>query len=113
MGTTIHYTYEFYGEKPQLENILQQVREQFQQMELTRIGLLGAIYSLTILIPAIAVSVRRLHDTGRSGWMLLVNLIPLIGCFIVLFFLVQDSTPGENEYGSSPRVNHARRGERL
>jgi len=70
-------------------------------------GLLGAIYSLAILIPAIAVSVRRLHDTGRSGWWLLIILIPLIGAIILLFFTVQDSKPEENKYGPSPKATNA------
>jgi len=70
-------------------------------------GLLGAIYSLAILIPAIAVSVRRLHDTGRSGWWLLIILIPLIGAIILLFFTVQDSKPEENKYGPSPKAINA------
>ena len=70
-------------------------------------GLLGAIYSLAILIPAIAVSVRRLHDTGRSGWWLLIILIPLIGAIILIFFTVQDSKPEENKYGPSPKATNA------
>jgi len=69
-------------------------------------GLLGAIYSLAILIPAIAVSVRRLHDTGRSGWWLLIILIPLVGAIILLFFTVQDSKPEENKYGPSPKATN-------
>jgi len=66
-------------------------------------GLLGGIYSLAILIPSLAVSVRRLHDTGRSGWWVLIILIPLIGAIVLLIFTVQDSTPGENAYGENPK----------
>jgi len=55
------------------------------------IGVLGGVYSLAVLIPCIAVSVRRLHDTDRSGWWLLISLIPLIGAIVLLFFTVQDS----------------------
>ncbi len=67
------------------------------------IGLLGGIYALAILIPFLAVSVRRLHDTDRSGWWLLIALIPLIGAIVILVFMVQDSKPGENQYGSNPK----------
>lgn len=66
-------------------------------------GLLGGIYSLAVLIPGIAVSVRRLHDTDRSGWWLLISLVPLAGPIVLLVFVVQDSTPGENRYGSNPK----------
>jgi len=70
-------------------------------------GLLGLIYTLAILIPALAVSVRRLHDTGRSGWWLLILLIPLIGTIVILIFMVQDSKPEENQYGSNPKTASA------
>ena len=66
-------------------------------------GLLSGIYSLAILIPSIAVSVRRLHDIGRSGWWILIALIPLIGTIVLLVFNVQDSQPGENQYGPNPK----------
>jgi uncharacterized membrane protein YhaH (DUF805 family) len=67
------------------------------------VGLLGGLYSLGVLIPALAVSVRRLHDTNRSGWWLLIALIPLIGAIVLLVFMVQDSDPGSNEYGPNPK----------
>ena len=67
------------------------------------IGLLGGIFSLAILLPGIAVAVRRLHDTGRTGWWLLIGLIPLIGEIVLLVFMVQDSAPGTNAYGPSPK----------
>lgn len=66
-------------------------------------GLLTSIYSLAVLIPSIAVSIRRLHDTGRSGWWILISLIPLVGFIIILIFTVQDSQPGDNEYGPNPK----------
>ncbi|MDO9168600.1 MAG: DUF805 domain-containing protein [Methylobacter sp.] len=69
----------------------------------TGVGLLGGIYTIAVLIPSIAVSVRRLHDTGRSGWWLLVGLIPLIGTLICFIFMVQDSESSENEYGANPK----------
>ena len=67
------------------------------------IGLLGGIYSLLVLIPGIAVSVRRLHDTDRSGWWLLLAFIPLIGAIVLLVFMVLDSTPGDNRFGPNPK----------
>lgn len=69
----------------------------------TEMGLIGGIYTLAMLIPSIAVSVRRLHDTGRSGWWLLIGLIPLIGVIVLLVFAVQDSKPGQNQYGENPK----------
>jgi uncharacterized membrane protein YhaH (DUF805 family) len=68
------------------------------------VGLLSGIYSLAMLIPAIAVGVRRLHDTGRSAWWLLILLIPLIGVIIFLVFMVLESQEGENQYGPSPKL---------
>ena len=67
------------------------------------IGLLGGIYSLAVLIPNIAVSVRRLHDTNRSGWWLLIYLIPLIGALVLLIFMVQDSQTSDNAFGLNPK----------
>jgi uncharacterized membrane protein YhaH (DUF805 family) len=64
---------------------------------------LSGIYGLAVLIPGLAVSVRRLHDTDRSGWWLLIVLIPLIGAIVILVFMVQDSKLGENQYGSNPK----------
>ena len=66
-------------------------------------GLLEGIFTLLLLIPSIAVGARRLHDTGRSGWWLLIALIPLVGAIVLLVFTVQDSTPGENQYGPNPK----------
>jgi uncharacterized membrane protein YhaH (DUF805 family) len=57
---------------------------------------------LAVLIPSLAVSVRRLHDTGRSGWWILLGIIPLLG-LVVLFFAAQDSQPGDNQYGPNPK----------
>ncbi|MDY6783937.1 MAG: DUF805 domain-containing protein [Cyanobacteriota bacterium] len=64
------------------------------------IGVLGVIYSLAVFVPSLAVAVRRLHDTGRSGWFLLLGLIPLIGAIIVIVFLASKGDPDTNKYGS-------------
>jgi uncharacterized membrane protein YhaH (DUF805 family) len=66
-------------------------------------GLLSTIFSLAILIPSIAVSVRRLHDIDRTGWWVLIALVPLVGWIVLLVFHVQDSTPGTNRYGPNPK----------
>ena len=60
------------------------------------------LYALVSLVPGLAVAVRRLHDTGRSGWWLLISLVPLVG-LILIYFLVLDSQPGENKWGPNPK----------
>ena len=64
---------------------------------------LSLIYSLAVLIPGIAVSIRRLHDTNRSGWWFLIGLIPIVGAIVLLIFMVQDGQPKENQYGPDPK----------
>jgi len=66
-------------------------------------GPLYGLYALAMLIPGLAVSVRRLHDVGKSGWMLLIALIPLIGAIWLLILMVTDSNPEENQYGANPK----------
>lgn len=61
------------------------------------------IYSLAVLIPGIAVSVRRLHDVGKSGWFMFIVLIPLIGAIWLLILMCTDSDNGPNEYGDNPK----------
>jgi uncharacterized membrane protein YhaH (DUF805 family) len=69
--------------------------------------MLPNIYGLAVLIPGIAVAIRRMHDTGRSGWWLLIGLIPLLGWIAVIYFLAQDSEPGDNQYGPNPKTGVA------
>lgn len=71
--------------------------------EASGVGVFESIYGLAILLPSLAVAVRRLHDTDRSGWWLLIGLIPVIGAIVLLVFLVQDSKPGHNQYGPNPK----------
>lgn len=66
-------------------------------------GLLRGVYSLAVLVPGLAVSVRRLHDTNRSGWWLLLAFVPIIGAIVLLVFMVQDSQSAENQYGQNPK----------
>lgn len=65
-------------------------------------GLLGGLFSLASLIPALAVGARRLHDINRTGWWLLLGLVPIIGALVLIYFFVQPSQPGNNEYGANP-----------
>lgn len=66
-------------------------------------GVFNLLYNLLILIPSLAVAVRRLHDIGKSGWMLLIGLIPLVGAIWLLILLLRDSEAGENKYGPNPK----------
>ena len=61
------------------------------------------IWAVATIIPGLAVSVRRLHDTGRSGAWLLLGLIPVVGFIVILIFTLEDSQPGANQYGISPK----------
>jgi uncharacterized membrane protein YhaH (DUF805 family) len=71
----------------------------------TALGSIGAIlyglFVLASLIPNLAVGVRRLHDTNRSGWLLLLGLIPLVG-LVLIYFFVQPGTKGPNKFGPDP-----------
>jgi uncharacterized membrane protein YhaH (DUF805 family) len=64
---------------------------------------LALLYDLAVLIPGLAVAVRRLHDTDRSGWWFLLVLIPLVGPIVLLVFACLDSQPGPNKYGPNPK----------
>ena len=61
---------------------------------------ISALVSLGLLLPNIAVGARRMHDIGKSGWWLLIGLIPVIGFFVLLYFYVQPSDPETNQYGA-------------
>jgi uncharacterized membrane protein YhaH (DUF805 family) len=66
-------------------------------------SLIVDIYGLAVLCPSLAVGIRRLHDTGRSGWWLLSALIPFIGAILIIIFEALDSQPGQNQYGPNPK----------
>ncbi len=61
------------------------------------------IYGVAVFLPTLAVLIRRLHDTGRSGWWMFITLIPLIGGFILLYFMCVDSEAGSNQWGPNPK----------
>ena len=66
-------------------------------------GPIIALYSNILFLPTLAVSIRRLHDVGKSGWMLLVLLIPIIGIIWIFILDIMDSEPDENKYGPNPK----------
>ncbi|HYC47788.1 MAG TPA: DUF805 domain-containing protein [Burkholderiales bacterium] len=70
-------------------------------------GLIYMIYVLAVFLPYLAVGVRRLHDTGRSGWWLLIGLVPFIGIIVLIVFWVQDSQPETNAWGPNPKATLA------
>jgi uncharacterized membrane protein YhaH (DUF805 family) len=61
------------------------------------------IFGLAMIVPGIAVTVRRLHDQGKSGWFYLISLVPYVGAIVLLVFMCMDGMPGSNEYGESPK----------
>ena len=69
----------------------------------TAASVVSGLYGLALLLPGLSLGVRRLHDTGKSGWMILLGLIPLVGAIILLVFFCTDSQPGTNEYGPNPK----------
>jgi uncharacterized membrane protein YhaH (DUF805 family) len=67
------------------------------------LGLLSGLYALAMLVPSITVTVRRLHDTDRSGWWYLLVFLPVIGGLVILVFMLLDGTPGSNRFGPNPK----------
>jgi uncharacterized membrane protein YhaH (DUF805 family) len=68
-----------------------------------RLSPLYSLYALAVAIPGLAVCVRRLHDIGKSGWWLLIALVPIAGLILLLFY-VRPGNPGANEYGEDPTL---------
>ena len=64
---------------------------------------LPSLYYLAVFLPGLAVAIRRLHDTGRSGWWLLIGIIPFLGSVVLLVFMCLDSD-AENKYGPNPKT---------
>lgn len=69
-------------------------------LDVLDIRVLSMIAMVALFIPNIALAARRLHDTGRSGWLQLIGIIPIIGWIILIIWLAQETTPADNEYGA-------------
>jgi uncharacterized membrane protein YhaH (DUF805 family) len=67
------------------------------------VGPASLLFAVAVTIPGIAVMVRRLHDTDRSGWWFWVALVPVLGTLALLYFMLQEGTKGGNQYGSDPK----------
>jgi uncharacterized membrane protein YhaH (DUF805 family) len=67
-------------------------------------SIFAGIFCLAILVPSLAVTVRRLHDIGRRGWWMLIALVPIVGAIVLFAYLVKDSVPGRNLYGPNPKL---------
>jgi uncharacterized membrane protein YhaH (DUF805 family) len=70
----------------------------------TTTGVLGALYGVAVLIPTLAVTVRRLHDTGRSGFWIFIGLVPVVGAIVLLVFEVMEGQRGDNAHGPDPKA---------
>ena len=70
-------------------------------------AVLNLAYGIALIVPSIAVGIRRLHDVGKSGWWLLISLVPLVGIIILIVFLATQGDPGANQYGPPPPTEPA------
>lgn len=70
---------------------------------LVHLPFVASLYSLALLIPGLAVGARRLHDTGKSAWWLLIGVVPVIGTIVLIIFFATEGTGGSNEYGVDPK----------
>lgn len=66
-------------------------------------NIFNMLYTLAVFLPSLGVSIRRLHDIGRSGWWLLLSFIPVIGWILLIYWACLDSQPGPNQYGPNPK----------
>ena len=67
-------------------------------------GIVGLVWIVVTIVPALAVLARRLHDTNKTAWWLLLGLVPVAGGIVLLVFALIDSDPGDNRYGPSPKI---------
>ncbi|MCQ2244512.1 MAG: DUF805 domain-containing protein [Bacteroidaceae bacterium] len=67
-------------------------------------SLIGGLYSLAVLLPSLGVSVRRLHDIGKSGWNCLWAFLPIVGAILLLVWCAKDGQPGDNQWGPNPKA---------
>ena len=68
-------------------------------------GIVGLVWILVTIVPALAVLIRRLHDTGKSGWWVLIGFVPFVGTIVLFVFSLLDSDAGDNKYGASPKLS--------
>lgn len=74
------------------------------------LGVFAALYSIAVVIPGFAVFVRRLHDIGKSGWWILIGLVPFVGAILLFLFTIRDGQPGVNQYGPNPKETNGSSG---
>ncbi|MYS11684.1 DUF805 domain-containing protein [Streptomyces sp. SID6041] len=67
-------------------------------------SLLSTIYSLAVLLPSLGVTIRRLHDTGRSGWWILIGLVPIVGFIVLIVFTASEGEQQQNAHGPNPKL---------
>lgn len=72
-------------------------------MEQVWLGIIFEVIDIVLIISILCAEIRRMHDTGKSGWNVCWGLVPLVGWIIVLFLLCKPSQPGDNQYGPQPR----------
>ena len=77
-------------------------------MDGENIGYLSTLYYVAVIVPYLAVIFRRLHDTDRSGWWILIAFIPLVGIIVLLVFLILKGNEGDNRFGPDPKAETAR-----
>jgi uncharacterized membrane protein YhaH (DUF805 family) len=70
--------------------------------QLTGVPGFSLILALALFLPALGVTIRRFHDINRSGWWILISLVPIIGSIVILIFALLESTPGDNRFGPLP-----------
>lgn len=87
-----------------LINILIMIGLTVVEMMILGSNFIANLYSLAVLVPSIAVGVRRLHDTGRSGWWLLIALIPVVGSVVLIVFFCMEGEQSDNSYGPNPKL---------
>lgn len=71
--------------------------------QLTGVTILSTLVTLALLLPGIAVDIRRMHDIGKSGWWILISFVPVVGAILLIVWCCKDSEPGENQYGPNPK----------
>jgi uncharacterized membrane protein YhaH (DUF805 family) len=76
----------------------------FYKDNINPFGIILLVYILAIVIPSLALTIRRLHDIGRSGWWIFISLVPFIGSIVMLIFEVLPGEVGDNPYGPDPKI---------